>query len=720
MPLRCALGPERLAGAKTRRLTQAFLEAHAAALEGLDVRIGGLTCSACYARASEGRLQAHWQQYVAAQKARAAHSAAPAAPAALAAPAAAAAVHPLVAASLQLAGAASPSIAPAAAAAGQVATPMTRKRSAPSEPASLPAALLSAVGPLPAAASILLLYDLEDDPILVRVEESDTLLLRAPHRLLTCNAQLLAPLLREADATGSSAAYADKGCSPVSAVRSELTSWAVFLLALRCVCPERDVGESSFLLLHVLATLHERATQLAPRSTLVVCMLPMQALQAHLRGELCDQAAAADSAASTSHPLQLQLSAEAASLPANVRLRWCTSWVDATRGAPVRAVYLPSLLMLHALGQARYEQTKQRVEELLASLPAPLYPPMAWDELLEHKDRVYAHFHAVMLPTRWIAVSGNAARLAADLLHGQADGEYFVKGSYSMASLCTRRIRIRNGRCAELTGVLRSFLGSQHQSCVGIQAAVAGFDQFELRTWLTVDDSTGRWRPGIVIKTSMEESTGLVTAEQFQPLHGYALRIAALVDRMLTDYAAFFEHMRQLGIPALRIDCGYDSATQRAFFSEFARGGHATMWSQVHGQDLAYVIGRALGQSLWQVAAPWNELRAPEQTWPEHAFAVQPSAISPDAGERALAHLQRYHLDSQDKAREPQVLSGHSLMYALVPKGTPLPAAESTRHFFSCKFLCQLAQREKDSEHAKELTNARSWRKEKSVRLKKR
>jgi hypothetical protein len=33
---------------------------------------------------------------------------------------------------------------------------------------------------------------------------------------------------------------------------------------------------------------------------------------------------------------------------------------------------------------------------------------------------------------------------------------------------------------------------------------------------------------------------------------------------------------------------------------------------------------------------------------------------------------------------------------------------------------CQLAQREKDSKHAKEQTSALSWRKEKSVRLKKR
>jgi hypothetical protein len=64
---RCALGPEVLSRdrPKNRRLTPEFLLTHAAALEGIHVRPGHLACSACYARAREGRLKAHWSSWLA-------------------------------------------------------------------------------------------------------------------------------------------------------------------------------------------------------------------------------------------------------------------------------------------------------------------------------------------------------------------------------------------------------------------------------------------------------------------------------------------------------------------------------------------------------------------------------------------------------------------------------------------------------------------------------
>jgi len=108
---------------------------------------------------------------------------------------------------------------------------------------------------------------------------------------------------------------------------------------------------------------------------------------------------------------------------------------------------------------------------------------------------------------------------------------------------------------------------------------------------------THRWRHVLTIKTQIAME-GAVWAEQFQPMHGPGLRVAALIDNMLEERAPFFEELRRLGLPALRIDCGFDEATQRPFFNEFS-ACEAYMWSELHGQDLAYVVGRSLGDGMW-------------------------------------------------------------------------------------------------------------------------
>ena len=398
-----------------------------------------------------------------------------------------------------------------------------------------------------------------------------------------------------------------KGC-----VQGRRSQCALPLVAVSFV-----VSEFTIQLLHLLSALHDHLAQ-RPGSTLTVTMLTRQGLRDEVTRRLnsADSAsssapppAAASSAASSAAPAAtddtqpLLFSADATDSP--LRLRWCNSWSHAVHvSTPARVIYLPSLMWLG--DDCPPEQAERLLTSMLGEVGATLWPPTSWEAMVEHKDKVYARFNKFMLPARWVAVSavqGSVERLAASLLgfcsqQGRGDGRYFIKGSFSFAKLCGRCITVAGGQCPELLEVLRTWVDEGHQTAIGIQPFMPGFDEFELRTWLVADQVTGRWRSALTIKTQMAEQGNAMSTELYQPMHGAGLRIAQLVDDMLSERAPFFDELLQLGLPALRVDCGYDHAGQRAFFSEFS-ACDAFMWSEVHGQDLAYVVGRAMGDAVW-------------------------------------------------------------------------------------------------------------------------
>ena len=384
-------------------------------------------------------------------------------------------------------------------------------------------------------------------------------------------------------------------------------------LTLRCACllcaaASFVVSEFTVVLLHLLSALHDRLLQ-RPGSSLVVTMLTRQALRDEVERRLSGSTSSASApppasdskgtSATSQSGRPLLFSASATDSP--LRLRWCNSWSDAVRiASPPRVVYLSSLMWLAE--ECSVEQAERLVTRMLGEIGATLWPPPSWEAMMEHKDKIYSQFNKFMLPARWVAlraVNSDIARLAASLLgFCRTDGDYFIKGSYSYAKLCGQRITVTGGRCPELADVLRRWVENDHQTAVGIQPFVPGFDEFELRTWLVADPVTGRWRPALTIKTQLSEKGAAMSTELFQPLHGKGLRIAQLVDDMLSERAEFFSKLHALGLPALRIDCGYHRGEQRAFFSEFS-ACDAFMWSEVHGQDLAYVVGRAMGDAIW-------------------------------------------------------------------------------------------------------------------------
>jgi hypothetical protein len=395
-----------------------------------------------------------------------------------------------------------------------------------------------------------------------------------------------------------------------------------------------QVAECEVLLLHLLSALLDKLLE-PPRSAGVPSRLNISILsRAALRKEVLKRlqptdvdmssaesfagpplapvssAAPATSIGAVFQPLLL--SSKAADSPLHIRL--CDSWTEAVmdseplaQGAPLRALYLPSLSWL--CEETDQETRSLIMQQMLTPVGATLYPPESWDRLLEQKDQIYSRLNAYMLPAVWIsldAVNGDVSKLAVALLRTcKKNGRYFVKGSCSQQSICADPITVRNRSCSVLVSILQRYVNVHHQRSVGIQPFSKGFEDLELRTWLIPDPDTNQWRSVLTIKTNTEPGSPSWSAQLFQPLHTPGLRVARLIERMLAEECDFFEQVRRLGVPALRIDCGYDpdlgpSEDRGAFLSEFASAPDGIMWTDTHGQDLAYVIGRAMGDGVWK------------------------------------------------------------------------------------------------------------------------
>ena len=421
------------------------------------------------------------------------------------------------------------------------------------------------------------------DPNPVKVDSCDSLLLSLPYKLLNLNTKLLQPLFQ----------------APPSASDGGL----VF-----------QVGEFLLVLLHILHELHEQLL-MRQQAILTVSILSVDGFKLLAKGsEMKDDSTALVSAAASSRASKqssgqpLLFSTAEKPSESRLRLRWCSTWREATAAPSPRVIYLPSLMWL--TNHATRVQQQAIARQMLTSLKATMWPPLEWDDKLENKDVVYSKFNKWMLPTRWIELT--AANNDLDLLSQRllvfcnTDGDYFVKGSYSYAGKCAERIVVINGQCKELAAILDRFVHSDFQHCVGIQPFVPGFDDMELRTWLVADSTSRKWRSALTVKTvtvrdSVEPgSGGVFTASLFAPLHGPGLAVARLVDEMLDTNKQFFADVMALGVPALRVDCGYHGGMGKAFFSEFASAGDGSMWTAVHHQDLAFVVGRAAGQQVWK------------------------------------------------------------------------------------------------------------------------
>jgi hypothetical protein len=93
-------------------------------------------------------------------------------------------------------------------------------------------------------------------------------------------------------------------------------------------------------------------------------------------------------------------------------------------------------------------------------------------------------------------------------------------------------------------------------------------------------------------------------AEQRQPVSGRPLAIARFIDDLLFRYPAVFERAVALQMPLLRLDCGFNPANMKCFLNELCCAGDCTLFSQVHSQDLACVVGKAFAEQMLPLLYP--------------------------------------------------------------------------------------------------------------------
>ncbi len=108
----------------------------------------------------------------------------------------------------------------------------------------------------------------------------------------------------------------------------------------------------------------------------------------------------------------------------------------------------------------------------------------------------------------------------------------------------------------------------------------------------------------ILLKTSADldraNSDGIpFKAEVYAAVHEDSLARSKLIDRTQHEQVAFFEHIYKLGMRCLRFDMGFDATNKTAFFNEFASAPDGNSWSEVHQQDLLWLVGTQMINGMY-------------------------------------------------------------------------------------------------------------------------
>jgi hypothetical protein len=364
-------------------------------------------------------------------------------------------------------------------------------------------------------------------------------------------------------------------------------------------------------MLHFFIQLNRLATQRPPHAPPVtLVMVPFAALRGAIVSLVKTQQLPTPSDVM---PLaqQLQFANQTQSA---LQLLFCSTWEQAAAHANVKALHWSGVFT--SFDHLIYQLQHAQFIRCLLHRGAQLYPPQSWD-LFDDKKQVQLLFGDALLPTDWFDIpcsgAGEAASseelhtLCEQLLKGRADGHWVVKGSFSFNAVAVCAIHIQRGTCDKLFGIVERLHVDCRQHCIGIQQYMPELAQLELRVFLVLDNKQpSGWRQCLSLRTSSTFSSNsdeslTMSAELEQPVHGVAKQVAQFVDALLLQHAATFQKAAACGTPLLRIDCFYSSQEKRCFLNELCCANECGLWTHVHYQDLAYVVGEAFARGVWKL-----------------------------------------------------------------------------------------------------------------------
>jgi hypothetical protein len=168
-------------------------------------------------------------------------------------------------------------------------------------------------------------------------------------------------------------------------------------------------------------------------------------------------------------------------------------------------------------------------------------------------------------------------------------------------------VTIKNGDSEELEVAVMLFILRWNQPHIGIQRAVEGFETNEYRAWCVAPPhehgQPSRFRYSFMVKTSKPPGKKETTAELHAPIYEPAIKCLDLVQQLLSESSGshldYFQRLLRLGVPAVRIDCGFNQSTGQAFVSEFAIPPDSNMWTEIHKFDLIAHTSNRMAEMLW-------------------------------------------------------------------------------------------------------------------------
>lgn len=297
--------------------------------------------------------------------------------------------------------------------------------------------------------------------------------------------------------------------------------------------------------------------------------------------------------------------------------RVCSSLQDALAGcrqggAPIRLLYLPSLMWFAELGsQEKLRGALTIVRQQLAmwggSPVGPLvhlFPPIMWEEKLEQKQEVYPLFADCMLQSHWkrLEAPGGAAELDSlcDALlqpWPPISGEYVVKAAWADGKTCVKSVplkaedfsyeaTVRSARWIDLRRHIEAMHVERGQEWFTLQARSEELRAHEYRIWclLVPEDFSNResaknWLVAVTLHSGYLPADR-VAAYNAGPLDQRSSACLVFVNKLLVG--EFFEQLKATGMPAVRVDCFYDSTAKKVYLNELTIPYDAMFLTQDH------------------------------------------------------------------------------------------------------------------------------------------
>ena len=218
----------------------------------------------------------------------------------------------------------------------------------------------------------------------------------------------------------------------------------------------------------------------------------------------------------------------------------------------------------------------------------------------------------------------------------------FLPGTHGECASRVHRVDIADGKCSDLEPIVVRLTALFTQSHIGLQRAVPRFERNEYRHWCIAvpgDDGCMRWLQSFSLKSGHNlENSSLLDVRLSAPFSMESVACHDLVQHLLSTPSGpvhhFFQSLLQQGLPALRIDCGYDYSKKRAFVNEFAIPTDGSFWPCVHNLELPVHIANKIGSMLFQAL---DQSQQHETDADEGASAAATSCASASASTEAAA-----------------------------------------------------------------------------------